>query len=118
MHLYHVVDVTRRGLLVRTPPVPTTRKPILPLLSLSFAVINSSVKGLMFQNTLMTLMTLKKGQVIGRVTMGSYAATGEAQLQIDCADLVQPGPRRHHHGHVLPQFVSYSFYTAVTPGIH
>ena len=88
---------------------------ILPSLSLPFAIIITSVKELMFQNSLITPMVLRKRQVIGRATMSNSPTIVDAGFHIDWIDLIQPGPRRLHPRLVPPQFVSQTFYMPGTP---
>jgi len=67
-------------------------KPVIPSLSLPYAVVNRGTVGLMFQNASDTPIHLKKGQVIGRATMDIMAVSPAGPgMAVDWCDLVQPG---------------------------
>ncbi|KAF8439650.1 hypothetical protein BGX38DRAFT_1144652 [Terfezia claveryi] len=88
---------------------------ILPSLSLPYAVTNSNVKFLMFQNSSTQPIHLKKNQVIGRATMGDLSMLTETGISMDWADLVRPGPRRKNNGNRAPTHVSTAFYDSQAP---
>ena len=84
-----------------------------PSLSLPYALINANTTSLMFQNTSMVPMTLKKGMTIGRATMGNMGLVVTTGEEIDWSDLVRPGPRQQTNGRNPPSHVKCGFYNDV-----
>ena len=64
-----------------------------PSLSLPFASLDSTVRGIMFQNTSNDLIHLKKGQIPGRATTGATGHISKTPMEVDWSDLMQPGAR-------------------------
>lgn len=64
----------------------------------------------MFQNALMTPITLKRGLAIGRATMGGTGLVVMAGENIDWSDLVWPDSREHTYGRVPLSYVRCNFY--------
>ena len=85
-------------------------QPIMPSLSLPFTILDSTLQGIMFQNTSNEPIHLKRGQVLGRATTGATEYTSNTAMIVDWADLIQPGARNHFLGSTAPKLISTSFY--------
>ena len=70
----------------------------------------------MFQNSSTEPISLKKGQVMGRATMGNIGLIYKTSIELDWADLVQPGSRKRSPGITAPRNISPRFYSSPVSG--
>ena len=90
--------------------------PLIPSISLPYAMINTGTWALMFQNSFNHPIHLKHGQILGYADTNGPIWTVDSREYIDWKDLVQPGPRRKSPGLSTPRYVSSEFYTANVAG--
>ena len=91
-------------------------QPVGPSLSLSYTILNSTVQGVMFQNTSNEPLHLKKGQVLGRATMGATGYISDTSMEVDWSDLIQLGVQKQFLGLTTPSLVSTNLYKCSVPG--
>ena len=90
--------------------------PLIPSISLPYAVINTRTWALMFQNSFNHPIHLKHSQILGHTDTNGPIWTVDSGEYIDWKDLVQPRPRRKSPRLSTPRYVSSEFYTANVAG--